>query len=81
MTSRDKNAVHGISPNIGHINVKQATVWSGMRDRDVGRWFGARWYGSMAGMNAVQGRVVTLGLTCRRHVDYGRVRSAICPAY
>jgi hypothetical protein len=35
----------------------------------------------MAGMTAVEGCVVMLGLTCRRHVDYGRVRSAICPAY
>jgi len=26
-------------------------------------------------------RMVMLGLTVRRHVDYGRVRSAICPAH
>jgi len=27
------------------------------------------------------GLAVTLGLTVRRHVDYGRVRSAMCPAH
>lgn len=31
-------------------------------------------------MTAAERRFVTLGLTSRRHVDYGRVRSAICPA-
>jgi hypothetical protein len=35
----------------------------------------------LGNMTAVEGHVVTLGLTCRRHVDYGRVRSAICPAH
>lgn len=35
----------------------------------------------MERMTAAEGRLVTLGLTSRRHVDYGRVRSAICPAY
>lgn len=32
-------------------------------------------------MTAAERRLVPVGLTSRRHVDYGRVRSAICPAH
>jgi hypothetical protein len=32
-------------------------------------------------MPAAERRAVPLGLTSRRHVDYGRVRSAMCPAH
>jgi hypothetical protein len=32
-------------------------------------------------MNAAANRrLMGLGLTARRHIDFGRVRSAICPA-
>jgi hypothetical protein len=29
---------------------------------------------------AASRRLMGLGLTARRHIDFGRVRSAICPA-
>jgi hypothetical protein len=35
----------------------------------------------MMSVTAAAVRVLTPGLTTRRHVDYGRVRSAICPAH
>jgi hypothetical protein len=52
-------------------------MWDPLRSR----WLGPSVCGSMAVMTAVARRAVTLGLTSRRHVDYGRVRSAICPAH
>lgn len=48
-----------------------------MWDRNRTLWLVGRWCGSMVVMtDAVDRRLVA-----RRHVDYGRVRSAICPAH
>ncbi len=52
---------------------------TGIWDARLGPWPGRDRCGSMRGVITAANRAVTLGLTSRRHVDYGRVRSAICP--
>ncbi|MDP9797581.1 hypothetical protein J2S43_006093 [Catenuloplanes nepalensis] len=58
---------------------------TGIWDGTLGPWSGDGRCGSMWSVTTAAHRseslgAVTLGLTTRRHVDYGRVRSAICPA-
>ncbi|MFD0784949.1 hypothetical protein ACFQZ8_13665, partial [Micromonospora azadirachtae] len=48
-----------------------------MWDQARTRWPGPVGYGSMTGMTAA----VVRRFVARRHVDYGRVRSAICPVH
>lgn len=48
-----------------------------MWDHSAELWSGRAWCGSMRHMTAAVDR----RFVARRHVDYGRVRSAICPAH